>query len=138
MNYRRFVVQKALVEKHYSCFKCKHSHRLLECEGFITPSEDCATYRIAISYEQNGVPRVRIKDPHINPSPDIHMYGNGSLCLYLPAEDPWKVSDNIHEKIIPWTAEWLVFYELYQICGKWLGPEAPHGVGEKKQQRKRG
>jgi len=35
--------------------------------------------------------------------------------------------DNIHEKIIPWIAEWLVFYELYRICGKWLGPEAPHG-----------
>jgi hypothetical protein len=50
---------------------------------------------------------------------------------YQPNEDPWKLSDDIHQKIIPWTAEWLVFYELYQIYGEWLGPEAPHGVSGK-------
>lgn len=136
VDYRRFVMQKALIEKHFPCFKCKHSHRLLECEGYITPSEDCATYRVAISYEQDGVPKVRIKDPQIIPSADIHMYGTGALCLYQPAEDPWKSSDNIHEKIIPWTAEWLVFYELYLMCGKWFGPEAAHGTRTKRQQTK--
>ena len=137
VDYRRFVIQKALIEKHFPCFKCKLSHRHLECEGFITPSEDCTTYRVAISYEQDGVPRVRIKTPHVIPSASIHMYGNGTLCLYKPTENPWKSSDNIHEKIIPWTAEWLVFYELYLMCDKWLGPEAEHGTGEKKQQRTR-
>jgi hypothetical protein len=39
--------------------------------------------------------------------------------------------DNLHQKIIPWIAEWLVYYELYLICGKWLGPEAPHGPNGK-------
>ena len=50
VDYRRFVIQKAVIEKHFPCFKCKLSHRHLECEGWITPSEDCATYRVAISY----------------------------------------------------------------------------------------
>lgn len=56
------------------------------------------------------------------------MYNDGALCLYEPRATPWKSSDSLHEKIIPWTAEWLVFYELFLICGKWLGPEAPHGI----------
>ena len=133
-DYRRFVIQKALVEKHFPCFKCRLSHRHLECEGFITPSINCATYRVAISYDQDGVPRVKIREPQITPSASIHMYSNGVLCLYEPAETPWKSADDLHKKIIPWTAEWLVFYELYLICGKWLGPEAPHGIGGKAQQ----
>lgn len=127
LDHRRFVIQKALVEKHFPCFKCRLSHRHLRCDGLITPSKDCATYRIAISYPQDGVPRVTIKDPQIAPSAAIHMYDSGELCLYEPKETPWRSSDHLHEKIIPWIAEWLVFYELYMICGKWLGPEAPHG-----------
>ena len=123
---RRFVAQKALVEKHFPLFGCRLSHRRLVCEGVITPSQECDAYRIVISYTQNGVPRVMIKDPHIEPSAAIHMYNNGDLCLYHPDETPWKPTDNLHEKIIPWTAEWLLFYELYKIYGKWLGPEATH------------
>ncbi len=123
---RRFVIQRNLVEKFFPCFNCRSSHRLLKCEGLITPSIGCATYRIQISYAQAGIPEVRIKDPQITPSATIHMYRNGRLCLYNPEETPWKSSDNLHEKSIPWAAEWLVFYELYLLCGKWLGPEAPH------------
>lgn len=130
LNSRRFVIQKALVEKHFPCFKCRLSHRHLACEGYIMPSEDCATYRVAISYKQDSVPRVRIKEPKITPSSSIHMYGDGSLCLYEPVESPWKALDNLHEKIIPWTAEWLVFYELNLAFGKWLGPEVPHGIAK--------
>jgi hypothetical protein len=135
LEYRRFVMQKLLIEKQFPCFKCKHSHRLLKCEGCITPSQGCDTYRVAISYAQEGIPKVLIKDPQIEPSPTIHMYGTGALCLYFPAEDPWRSSDNIHEKIIPWTAEWLVFYELYLIGGKWLGPAAPHSPDQERTRR---
>lgn len=133
---RRFVIQKALIEKYFPCFKCRLSHRLLQCEGLITPSDHCDTYRIKISYEQYGIPKVQIKDPQIEPSARIHMYSTGNLCLYKPTDNPWTVDDNIHEKIIPWTAEWLVFYELFRICGKWLGPEASHGSGAKVSQSK--
>ena len=62
-DYRRFVMQKALIEKYFPCFKCKLSHRHLQCEGVIRPSEDCDTYRIAISYEQDGVPKVPDQTP---------------------------------------------------------------------------
>jgi hypothetical protein len=78
-----------------------------------------------IRYKYGGVPIVSITSPLIEPSPVIHMYGDRSLCLYFPEDDRWKVSDDVHKKIVPWVAEWLVFYELYLLTGKWLGPEAP-------------
>jgi hypothetical protein len=43
--------------------------------------------------------------------------------------------DFIHEKIIPWTAEWLVYYEIFKRTGQWIGPEAPHGSEEKEPQK---
>jgi hypothetical protein len=73
---------------------------------------------------------VRILSPEIRKR--IHMYPNGTLCLYDHRDQPWNARDNLDEKIIPWIAEWLVFYELYLISDKWLGPEAPHDGGEKK------
>jgi hypothetical protein len=133
-DYRRFVIQKQLIERHFPCFHCRLSRQHLVCEGSIIPSEGCTTYTVSISYKQDGVPTVRIKEPTITPSARIHMYKDGTLCLYQPNDDPWKTSDDIHEKIIPWVAEWLVFYELFLMCGKWLGPEAEHGSDGKKQQ----
>jgi hypothetical protein len=133
-DYRRFVAQKALIEKWFPCFRCRLSRRTLECIGEIVPSDDCATYRIRIQYEQGSIPKVWIEDPPIKPSPRIHMYGDGSLCLYFWHEQPWKSSDDIHKKIIPWIAEWLVFYELHLITGEWLGPAAPHDSAPKTEQ----
>jgi len=126
-TYRRFVMQKALVEKHFPCFECCFKKRRLTCVGQITPAEGCATYTVQIEYRSGGIPEVRILDPKVSWDKDIHMYRNGALCLYYPPETPWKHTSNLHETIIPWTAEWLVFYELYLLKGAWLGKSAPHG-----------
>jgi hypothetical protein len=60
------------------------------------------------------------------------MYKEGNLCLYDWREMPWRTEMKIHETIIPWTAEWLVFYEIWKLTGSWLGAESSHGVGEKR------
>lgn len=57
------------------------------------------------------------------------MYSNGDLCLYHPPSQPWSDDNDLHKTIIPWTAEWLVFYELYLSEGRWLGPEVQHDAG---------
>jgi hypothetical protein len=78
---------------------------------------------------------VRIINPHIDPKGAIHIYRDGHLCLYHPKSQPWSGNKNIHETIIPWTAEWLIFYELYLSEGRWLGPEISHGDLEFAEQR---
>jgi hypothetical protein len=39
----------------------------------------------------------------------------------------WEADSKIAETIIPWTAAWLHFYELYLETGVWRGPQARHG-----------
>ena len=134
-DYRHFVMQKILIEQNFPLFECSLHKDRLTCSGSITPSDYCETYRISITLPKGKPPKVKIKYPEIIPSSKIHIYSNGSLCLYDHRERPWTAQDNIHDTIIPWTAEWLIYYELYKICGKWLGPEAPHDSAPKKPQK---
>ena len=127
-TYRRFVMQKALVEKHFPLFKCSFNNRELTCIGKIKPAEGCETYTVQIRYRSGGKPKVHVLNPSIDWNENIHMYHDGSLCLYYPPETPWKHTSNLHETIIPWTAEWLVFYELYLLTGVWEGESAPHPI----------
>ena len=126
---RRFIAQKMFVEQHFENFHCAFRRGVLECVGRIRPTDLSQKYRIRIRYKQNGIPSVRILDPFIEPSPQIHMYSNGDLCLYHPPSQPWSGDNDLHKTIIPWTAEWLVFYELYLSEGRWLGPEVQHDIG---------
>ena len=127
-----FIREKSRIEASYPCFHCVLHGNRLTCVGAIQPGQDCETYEIKIDYRMDDPPQVRITRPDITPSTEYHMYSDGQLCLYDHRSSPWKWRYNIHETIIPWTAEWLVFYELWRITGEWLGPAAPHGPGLKK------
>ncbi|MES2466344.1 MAG: hypothetical protein V4675_03495 [Verrucomicrobiota bacterium] len=125
-GYRRFVMQKKLMGDHFPNFSCSYSKRCLTCVGSITPEEGCATYSLKISYVADHSPKVWVMSPKIALNKNIHVYSDGSLCLYYPKETPWQNTDNLHEKILPWTAEWLVYYEIYLMTGVWRGKSAPH------------
>ncbi len=125
--YQRCVAQKNCIERNFDCFSCKiFKSDQLVCFGEIAPDIDSDTYTVRIRYHPLEVPKVHIMSPEIINSPNIHRYADMSLCLYFPPDDPWKKTDLIHKKLIPWTSEWLVYYELYLHTGDWLGPEAPH------------
>lgn len=127
--YRRCVAQKRGVERHFDCFRCQilQCDRLV-CRGTITPDPSCATYEVQIEYSPLAEPTIRILSPELEKSPKIHRYRDGSLCLYFPPDDSWKTNDLIYKKLIPWTAEWLLYYEIFLLTGEWQGPEAPHQV----------
>lgn len=125
-----------MMRKHFPCFDCSVMHRVLTCVGEITPSEGCDTYRVQIRLPVGMTPRVKVLTPKIDYDRRIHMYASGHLCLYKPEDQPWMETDYVHEKIVPWTAEWLVYYELYKLTGEWHGPEAPHSDEPKEQQKK--
>lgn len=126
-HYRHFVMQKHLVEKHFPAFRCRLNRSVLECTGEIRPTDQSDPYTVRVSFTEWGVPEVRIVKPRIAHNSAIHMYRNGTLCLYHPPTQPWSGALDLHKTIIPWIAEWLVYYELYLTEGKWLGPEVPHG-----------
>ena len=48
-----------------------------------------------------------------------HVYSNGDLRLYLPGQ--WNESMLLADTILPWTSQWLLYYELWLITGHWVG-----------------
>jgi len=45
-----------------------------------------------------------------------HVYEGDRLCLYTPGE--WHPEMSLSKTIIPWTAEWLLHYEVWRSTGR--------------------
>jgi hypothetical protein len=127
-KYIRIVTEKELIQKFFPVFNARIKGLSLICRGRIRPTERSGQYRVEINYAPWGSPVIYVLEPEIEVSTRIHTYSNGSLCLYDWREQPWQHKFHLHETIIPWIAEWLVFYELFLITGKWLGSSSMHGT----------
>ena len=103
--------------------------------GTLQPREGLTEYSIRIEKRQAKypkAPRVYIDYPTIvDGTPHIYP-GDGSLCLYHGSEFRWSDDLYIADYIIPWTAAWLYFYEIWLECGIWYGEEYPHGENVRK------
>ncbi len=103
----------------------RYSWRTSTWIGYLQPSPSSSRYRVQIVYHGTGRPVVHVLEPKISDDAP-HTYPDGSLCLYYK-DGTWTQAKMLAETILPWTAEWLFFYEYWLSTGKWLGPEAPHG-----------
>jgi hypothetical protein len=117
--------QKLFIEKHYSFLKCRIENDTLICVGEVQP-DHCEKYKIRIEFRAGHHPQVFVTSPTILQSPDIHVYSNGSLCLFYPPDMKWKDSTKIAAYTIPWTIEWIMLYELWKLTGKWEAAEVLH------------
>ena len=101
------------------------------------------SYRIRVMYfrrrffdswtRRTGYATVQVVDPVIGVDPrrtgepPPHIYFNKadpdypSLCLHDPVERSWSPEDYIAETIIPWTSDWLFFFEGWLATGTWEG-----------------
>ncbi len=94
----------------------------LTWDAWVTPGPQSRRYRIRITWDGRRSPKVRVLEPKLEPPPGKqmkHVFNADTLCLHLPGE--WDGSMLIEDTIIPWTHEWLLFYELYLATGEWLG-----------------
>jgi hypothetical protein len=94
--------------------------------GFLKPSLKSPEYQVRIQYQQGFPPKVHVLWPEICPDAPHIYQSDKSLCLYYSKDGSWSSARLIARTVIPWTAEWLRFYEIWCITGKWFGPEAPH------------
>lgn len=127
-KYRKVVTEQVLLRENFPFLNSRISGLELTCRGRIQPTEHSGSYRIEICYAPWDSPEVRVIDPKLEFVKDAHMYRNDTLCLYDWRETPWQKNWHLHETIIPWTAEWLIFYELWLLTGKWRGKSAIHGL----------
>lgn len=88
------------------------------------------TYRIRVRYEVGEFPEVRVLRPELERRPGNeegslpHVYGpldDPTLCLFDPDGDEWDSTMLLSRTIIPWTIDWLTFYEFWLMTGVWSG-----------------
>ena len=93
--------------------------------GKLQPTEVSPVYTVEVRYQLEATPKVRVLSP-VLPENAPHLYGDGSLCLYWPEEWRWQQDVILADTILPWTALWLYYYELWLDTGEWLAPSSPH------------
>lgn len=91
--------------------------------GSLQPRPFSQQYRVAVRYKLSSYPTVKVISPALA-SKAPHRWSDGALCLYYPKENPWQRDMLIATTILPWTALWLYYYELWLDTGKWLGPSS--------------
>jgi hypothetical protein len=132
--------QDAAIRRDFPNFKLESKAGWIGVwEGPVKPAGK--TYRVRIVYFsrrffdgwtlENPYVSVYVVDPPVGAQEDKllpHIYWNKrnpdwpTLCLYDPKEMSWTPAYSIAATIIPWTSEWLLFFEYWQITGEFRGP----------------
>jgi len=117
----------AMMQSLFPGFVCDFNRKdqVLSWRGELQPTDESPVYHVRITYKMGGTPYVKVISPEIRPGAP-HLYSGGRLCLYDPKDRSWHPGLFIAKTIVPWTAEWLFFYELWLETGTWWGPSAPH------------
>ncbi len=124
-KYAILSYQMRLIHEHYNFLKCSIKNNVLICTGWIS-QPDCDTYKIKVQYVVGHEPKTTIIKPAIEPSKDIHMYRDNSLCLSYPPDMKWNIHTPVYMFTVPWISKWIVYYEIYKINGNiWEGEESP-------------
>lgn len=124
----RLIDQQIALMQSYPESSCFVHAGTLTWEGDVCPTALSRTYRVTITYKKGFRPQVTVTGddlPGLNRSDFPHKFAidreNGSveICLHLRHE--FDASMLISDCIIPWTAEWLYFYEIWLATGEWCG-----------------
>lgn len=122
-----FGMQIAKLIKCFPTFQCeivKPGHAIFT--GKLKPKENSHYYTILVDYKYKSIPRVYVIEPAILVNAP-HIYPDDrSLCLFYQPDRSYSSRSYIADTIIPWTCEWLYFYEEWLETGVWWGAEAPH------------
>lgn len=125
-------VQKHNIRKKYFQFIKKDIEGTdLKMELELQHSSKSKKFVVELEYiEANKIPKIFI-DAEQFPEDKLeeipHKYGIKNrkgkkyveVCLYYKKE--WNRTMNISDTIIPWLIEWLYFYDMWLITGKWCG-----------------
>ncbi len=98
----------------------------LSWKGRLQPCELSRIYTVQVTYTRGRYPVTRILDPQLRATETgflPHTYSDKSLCLHDVAQ--WAEHMLIVDTIVPWTAEWLLHYEVWLATGEWLGDQDP-------------
>ena len=115
------------IKKHYPSFNVSRVNGILLIRFLVKPTNVSVSYNIEISFDGKSRPKVFVKEPDIVSTilnkAKVHMYGDGSLCLYYNLQ--WTEfnyqTDVFSNTIIPWISLWLFYYEIWLFTDEWIG-----------------
>ena len=111
-------------------FAVEYTRRHVVWKGPMVSTLTGQTFQVQISYPVDQTVQVKILDPPLQVldqgQPIPHVYPNLSLCLFYPANREWNPLMSISRTIVPWTYEWLFFYEVWRRTGIWEGGGIEH------------
>lgn len=124
------IQQKVALCSAYKGTECSIDKKKRELFWFgrIRPTALSKEYSVALIYSMGNTPKVwvigdeleKLDDIDFPHKFDIDVQGKMvRICLYRYSE--FNASKLIANTIIPWTIEWLYFYELWLATGEWLG-----------------
>jgi hypothetical protein len=98
----------------------------LVAEGVMQPQPGMRRYRVRITYCLGWHPKAEVLNPRpLRRHPDqrvAHTVGADHVpCLFTPNAGDWRSSMWLSHTIVPWLAEWLIFYEGWRATGRWHG-----------------
>ena len=99
------------------------------------PSVIGRLYTLELRVKEGDTPSVIVRCPDVvalsqgNPLPHVYSENPPTLCLYRPGKSELRPTDALVDTIIPWSIEWLHYFEIWLRTGKWEGggehPGAP-------------
>jgi hypothetical protein len=117
------AIQNLHIKRLFPQFRSSIKNGLAVWRGPLQPRVTSPIYSVEIQYKLKTTPKVWVLSPPLS-ADAVHLYGEKNLCLYWPKEWRWQADQLIAETIIPWTALWLYYYELWLDTGDWLGPSS--------------
>ena len=136
--------QKVALRSAYKDAECNinTTKKQLFWYGTIKPTAFSKEYKVLILYKLWESPKVWVlgdelekldsKDfPHeFEVDVEAKMV---RICLYRYSE--FNVHKLLADTIVPWTVEWLFFYEMWLATGEWLGGGEHPGLGKEKESK---
>ncbi|WP_143092718.1 hypothetical protein [Arsenicibacter rosenii] len=119
--------QAASIRRLYPDFEVQlEKYNQLIVYGYAKPTARSCLYNFKLVYRHNKRPVIHILDPvlerGLKGEKPPHLYGDWSLCLYLPGIKEFTDYDRLSDTIIPWISLWLYYYEDWLTNGNvWNG-----------------
>lgn len=105
------------------------THQRLTMDVELAPGAFGRLYTCRFIFERGSDPIVLVTNPDLKTLAQgkkiPHVYpwnGSGTrLCLWWPKGREWSPSLKVAETLLPWTAEWLYYFELWLLTKTWEG-----------------
>jgi hypothetical protein len=102
---------------------CRIRRGVLTCIVELQPTPVSRRYTVRITHQPPFAPDVEVLAPRLRLHPGAtglpHVYPGDRLCLHEPGE--WRPNMPIANTVLPWTTEWLYYYEIWLVTGEWTG-----------------